>query len=408
MVKKLAAAFTASCLSLLAAAIQPVAVSAAGGGTLFAVFGETHIVSLDPATGAMTTLADLTDPTLQFGNTISDMVSDAAHHRLIGQQVRFNFDPNQDPAFFETYQMVTVDTQTAAVTISPDMPDRLNLAFDPSTGGVFGVTVECCPFQVFRIDPATGAETLLATIAGQSQISTMAVAPSLHVIYVVQRTPNVFPPTGTLLAIDTVSGAVSTGPALSRGIFNLAYDSSSGTLYGKTFTCCGPAQLVRIDATTGVETTVGTFDLGFGGNSLTVDPSTHKIYLMEDIFGVFGFSQQVGTVNPQAGSIALSPEIPLTGYIRSLAFEAVVVTADAVIAEVNAALANGGINNGGVGIALLSELNAGKAAQARGQCAAALSLYQAFVRDVNAQSGKAISAATAAQLAADAQSITCP
>src|SRR6185312_16084756 len=183
---------------------------------------------------------------------------------------------------------------------------------------------------------------------------------------------------------------------------------SSGTLYGKTFTCCGPAHLLRINTTTGDETAVGSFDVGFMGNSLTIDPSTHRIFFMEDELEAFGFFQQVGTVDPQAGTIALSPQIPLTGYIRSLAFEAVVVTADAVIGEVNAAIASGSITNRGIGTALLSELNAGKAAQARGQCTAALGLYRAFVTDVKAQSGKSISAATAAQLAADAQAITCP
>lgn len=408
MFKKLTSAFAASSLALVCAAIQPAAASASDGGTLFAVFGETQIVALDPSTGSMTTLADLTDPSVQFGNTISDLVSDSAHHRLLGEQTRFNFDPNRDPAFFETDQIVSVDTRSGAVTISPDVPQRLILAFDSSTGTLFGLTSACCPYQVFKIDPGTGAETLLASIAGDAQISTMAVAPALHVIYIVQRTPNVFPPTGTLLAIDTVSGAISTGPALDRGIVNLAYDSSSGTLYGKTFTCCGAAQLLRINTNTGAETALGSFNVGFMGNSLTIDPSTHRIFFMEDELEAFGFFQQVGTVDPRAGTLALSPQIPMTGYIRSLAFAAVVVTADAVIAELNAAIASGAITNGGIATALLSELNAGKAAQARGQCTAALGLYRAFVNEVTAQSGKSISAATAAQLAADAQAVTCP
>jgi hypothetical protein len=235
----------------------------------------------------------------------------------------------------------------------------------------------------------------------------MAIAPSQHLIYVVQTTPNVFPATGNLLSINTGTGAITVGPALSRGIFLLSYDTSSGVLYGKTYSIPSQ-QLMSISTTTGTETPIGSIDLGFGGNSLTIDPSTHTLYVMQDIFGAFGFTQQVGAVDPGAGTIALSPEIPLTGYIRSLAFEAVVVTADAVIAEVNGALASGAISNRGVGTALLSELNAGKAAQARGQCTAALALYQAFINDVKAQSRKAINPVTAAQLVAEAQSVTCP
>jgi hypothetical protein len=215
-----AAMFLAAVAISLAPLAQPLAAHAAGTGTLFAVFGETHVVKLDPATGAMTTLADLTDPTLQFGSALLDLVSDSAHHLLYSEQVRFNFDPNQSPPFFETYQLVTIDTQTGSFTIGPDMPQRLDLAFDTSTGELFGLPLNCCPFegpfQVFKIDTTTGAETVVATIDGTSQLSSMAVAPGHHTIYVAQATPGVFPPAGTLLAIDTVTGVITTGPALDR------------------------------------------------------------------------------------------------------------------------------------------------------------------------------------------------
>jgi hypothetical protein len=409
MFKKPAALLVSSAIALLALAVQPVVAAATGTGTLFAVFGETQIVKLDPATGTMTTLADLTDPTLQFGSTIGDLVSDAAHHRLIAQQVKFNFDPNQDPQFFETYQLVTVDTVTGAVTVSPDMGgERLSLAFNSASGELFGLT-GCCPARILKIDIATGAEAPFVTFDGDTQVSSIAIAPGLHVIYAFQRTPNVFPATGILLSIDTVTGAVSTGPALDPGIALLSYDTSSGVLYGKTFSI-PVLQLVSISTSTGTETTIGNFDLGFGGNSLTIDVSTHTIYLMEDIQEAFGFFQQVGAVNPQTGAISLSPRIPLTGYIRSLVFESPVVTPAMLAADVRAAIASHAIDNQGVGAALLAELNAAEAARERGDCTTAAKLYTAFINDLTAQSGKHVDGTTATQLIGEAQTIAgnCP
>jgi hypothetical protein len=409
MVKKVTALFISSCLAVLAAGIQPSAASASAGGTLFAVFGETQIVALDPTTGGMTTVADLTDPSLQFGSTIDNLVSDAAHHRLFGDQVRFNFDPDRVPAFFETYQIVTVDTQTGAFTTSPDMPQRLNLAFDSSTGVLFGLTTECCPFQVFRVDSETGGEALLATIAGETQVSNLAIAPALHVLYVAQRTPDVFPATSTLLAIDTATGAITTGPPLDRGIFLLAYESSSSTLYGKTFSIPSQ-QVVSITTATGTETPIGAFDLGFGGNSLTINPSTHTIYVMKDDLGAFGFNQFVGAIDAESGAVAFSPAIPLTGYIRSLAFEAVVVTPAQLLADLQAAIVAGDVNNAGVAAALRAQLQAAQAARDRGQCAMAANLYEAFISTVTAQAGNHVSGTAASHLISEAKAVSasCP
>jgi hypothetical protein len=409
MFKKPTALLVASAMALLAGAVQPVVAAASGTGMLYAVFGESQIVKLDAGTGAITTLADLTDPTLQFGNSLGDLVSDAAHHRLFTQQVRFNFEPDQNPQFFETYQLAAIDTVTGAFTISPDMGgERLSLAFDAASGQLFGLTA-CCPARILKVDLATGAETPFVTIDGDTQVSSMAIAPNLHTIYVVQRTPDVFPATGTLLSIDIDTGAVSTGPALARGIFLLAYDTSTGVLYGKTFSI--PAlQLVSISTSTGAETSIGSFDLGFGGNSLTIDPSTHTIYLMEDILEAFGFFQQVGAVNAQTGTIALSPKIPVTGYIRSLVFEPVVVTPAMLVADLRAAIESHAVDNQGVGAALLAELNAALAARERGQCNTASNLFAAFINDLRAQSGNHVDAAVANALIGEAQSVagSCP
>ena len=116
------------------------------------------------------------------------------------------------------------------------------------------------------------------------------------------------------------------------------------------------------------------------------------------------------SINDQTG--ASTTGLATTEFIGSFAFlpAPVSITADSIKADVKSALASGAINNDGVASSLLAELNAASAAQSRGQCATAAVLYTSFINDVNAQSGKHIAAATAAQLVSEAQFLiaNCP
>jgi hypothetical protein len=81
----------------------------------------------------------------------------------------------------------------------------------------------------------------------------------------------------------------------------------------------------------------------------------------------------------------------------------IIVTADSIKDDVNQFLASGDIKNAGLANSLLAKLNAAAAAQARGQCGTADNIYRAFIHEVQAQSGKGISAVAASILIADAQ-----
>jgi hypothetical protein len=78
----------------------------------------------------------------------------------------------------------------------------------------------------------------------------------------------------------------------------------------------------------------------------------------------------------------------------------IVVTPDSIKDDVNKLA--GSIKNQGLSNSLLSKLNAAATARAAGDCATAASLYQAFISDVTAQSGKGIDPAAGAILIADA------
>jgi hypothetical protein len=80
----------------------------------------------------------------------------------------------------------------------------------------------------------------------------------------------------------------------------------------------------------------------------------------------------------------------------------IIVTADSIEADVNQFVSSGDIKDQ-LANSLLAKLDAAAAALARGQCGTADNIYQAFIHEVQAQSGKGISATAASILIADAQ-----
>ena len=88
----------------------------------------------------------------------------------------------------------------------------------------------------------------------------------------------------------------------------------------------------------------------------------------------------------------------------------IVVTAESIKEDVTIFAAAGKIKVPGLPTALLATLNSAAEARARGNCAQATSLYEAFIRQLQAQSGKGVDAVAAAIMIADAQYLVvhCP
>jgi hypothetical protein len=392
-------------LALMPLVVQPLAAGAATTGTLFALSQGT-VYKADPSTGALTAFATLpvtppTQPAPSFGGLASDPVG----HRLFVQRMTAS-----DFTFTTvSFQILTVNTKTAAVSVSPDMAQGLtDLAFDTSTGSLFAETNFCCPFQVVRVDPATGVQTHVADLPGVQDFP-MAVAPARHALYLTVESfaPGQFQPINNVVTSDTTTGALTQGPQLAVGIFALVYDTSSGVLFGKTF-CC-PANLVKVDPAASAEPLVTTgLSLGAG---ITIDSASHTIYMTSDQFGATGQTQLIQTINDQTGASTFSTgSIPPTTYVSALAFEGVAITPESIKTDVQSALASGAITKHGIAHSLLAKLNHAEAARARGQCGVAANAYGAFINEVEAQSGKAIAPSTAAQLISEAQFLVanCP
>jgi len=81
----------------------------------------------------------------------------------------------------------------------------------------------------------------------------------------------------------------------------------------------------------------------------------------------------------------------------------IIVTPDSIKEDVQQFLQGGAIKNKGQANSLLAKLDSAAAARSRGQCATAANIYQAFINELEAQSGKGVSASAAAIMIADAQ-----
>ena len=378
--------------------LQPLAASAATTGTLFALLNSPlSIATVDPASGALTQLADLSLPAGLGGGYNPTIADDPTNHRLFLDRTLVDF--SVDPIVI-TSQLVTVDSVTGAVSASPLDQALSGLIFDPSTGTLFGFTAECCPAQIVVVDPGTGVETHVADLAGES-FSSMALAPASHSIYLAAESFASSPPTDSILTVNTTNGVVSQSGNLTTGVRSLAFDSSNGSLFGITF---GQPQFVRIDPIAGTATAVGAFDFGglFVGQGATVDSATHTIFMVASDFDpVNGQVSHIASLNDETGAGVLGASTGTS--IGAIAFEPGNAAPD-LRADLQAAIASGAIDNAGVARALLAKLDAATAAQSRGQCGVATRIYNAFISDVKAQSGKHVAAATAAQLISDAQS----
>ncbi len=87
---------------------------------------------------------------------------------------------------------------------------------------------------------------------------------------------------------------------------------------------------------------------------------------------------------------------------RSVTFS-VVVTPDSIKDDVSQFFAAGKIKNQGLANSLTVKLNAAAAARTRGNCQTAANNYQAFINEVQAQTGKGIDSSAAQVMIADAQ-----
>lgn len=107
------------------------------------------------------------------------------------------------------------------------------------------------------------------------------------------------------------------------------------------------------------------------------------------------------TLGAHTFSIIATDNVNNTGT-TSVTFT-IIVTPDSIKGDVSQFLGAGKIKNNGEANSLLAKLNAAANARAAGNCATANNIYQAFINELNAQSGKGVDAVAAAIMIGDAQ-----
>ena len=159
-----------------------------------------------------------------------------------------------------------------------------------ATGTLFGITLSA-PVSLSGIDPATGTTTAVADLTlppGQLAPGfgiSMADDPATHRLFLLRVITNPPPPinntTVQLVTVDTAHpGAAPTAINLTQPLAGLAFETSTGTLFGLTAgNCCPntvPIFIVKVDPTTGDETSrIPVTGDSFG--LMAVDPATHLL-----------------------------------------------------------------------------------------------------------------------------------
>jgi hypothetical protein len=267
------------------------------------------LVTLDPGSGAESTVADLS--TLAFQPRIGPLATNSLYPLIytVGSYCAPTSCPNAKGGGngVPYSEIVTINFQTAAVHVSPVLATTIygQIAFDPATQTLWALTWCPCPsISIVRVDPTTGTETTVAQMADPlgPELPQLALDRAGHVLYVATTTNS----GGQLLALDTTTGTLSAGLNLAAPVSSLVYDDSSATLFGVTTGT--PQQLAKIDPATGTETGIATFGANIRLYYAAIDSASHTVFGVESN-SLDGTARMV-MVNDQTGTISGIPSMP--------------------------------------------------------------------------------------------------
>jgi hypothetical protein len=138
----------------------------------------TVLYTIDLETGATAPVATLGTG---GGAILSMAVVPGAHKVYVNDN-----EEDSTGAFHSRILTVNTDTVPGSVSASPELVNPVRLiAYDSSLGQLVGRT-ECCPYNIVAIDPSSGNESFIATIAQDSSVLVpfaLAVDPATHIAY---------------------------------------------------------------------------------------------------------------------------------------------------------------------------------------------------------------------------------
>lgn len=164
----------------------------------------TVLYTIDPETGATAPVATLGTG---GGAILSMAVVPGAH------KVYVNDNEEDSTGAFHS-RILTVDTVTGFVSASPEVVNPVRLiGYDASLGQLVGRT-ECCPYNIVAIDPSSGNESFIATIAQDSSVLVpfaLTVDPATHIAYTSIGTcvNGCFTESDQIVSVDEQTGTVT-------------------------------------------------------------------------------------------------------------------------------------------------------------------------------------------------------
>ncbi len=237
-----------------------------------------------------------------FAATALSMSSMSAQAGLTGAS-------SVDPYSSDQSKLYTIDPVTGAATPFLTLDRPLSVTGLEYINGSYYATdiVDGSGYAFGRIDPATGAVTILSDQPGDSWYG-LARNDSIGHLYATDNSNNlhlVNPYTGASALVGS-TGIPATNDNL---ISSLAYDNVNGVLYSVDYV----GNLYTLDTSTGVATTIGSTNLTFTdiSHGLAYDPTTATLYLNEA--DVSDSLYKLNTTTGKATLVGSNGTIPDTG-----------------------------------------------------------------------------------------------
>jgi cysteine-rich repeat protein len=180
------------------------------------------------------------------------------------------------------------------------------------------------PSSLYRINPGTGAATLIGAI-GFNGVTGLAFLPDGRLVASALGDGLFVPQTAILIQINpfdgtgTLIGKIDDNTVSGCGRMpDITYDATTGKLYGYGDFCVIDDSFYSINTTTGAGTLIGQTGFSAAGNGLAWEPSSNTI------FATPSDDASLVTINPTTG---VATEIPASvgnvGFTNALAFDPV-------------------------------------------------------------------------------------
>jgi len=268
--------------------------------------GGRQLVSIDPATAAVTPISASIDPPNGTSSGVVALDTGGGRFFFVGM-----------PSSGTDWRLYSVDTGTGAVISSPAIDPAtsiLGLEYDDAADVLYGMrNPGDGGKQIVTYDPATGVATpISASISPPLGVpgGVTALDAAGHRFFFIGTPSAEF--VHRVYTVNTVTGAVISNPTVdpATSILGLEYDDAEGVLYALRNPGDGGKQLVRLDPATGAATVVSASiapPLGIPGGVNALDTVGNRFFFIGVPSAESDF--RIYTIDTATGAVPSNPTI---------------------------------------------------------------------------------------------------